>query len=123
MRVRTHVLAFAALVLGACAASPVPTAVTPTPGKNPVYDFARYPDRVWDRHQTLTRQAASSCGASSFTRGGYIGCIYSTLDNYVRVESNPALSDLHVHLPLYYRYNPDRNQRPTALLPNPYPTS
>ena len=117
------VTVLAALVSG-CAAPPLPTEVLPpTPGKSAVFDFKRYPDRIWDRHLTLTRQAASSCGVAAVSRGGYVACLYSTLDGYVAAAQNPALSDLHVHLPLTYRYNPNRNQRPTGLLASPFPMS
>lgn len=99
------------------------TSVTPTEGRAPVYDFARYPDDVWRYHLTLTRKAASSCGYQPITYPGYQGCIFSTLDGYVRAEENPALTDLHEHLPLNFRYRPDRPDRPIALLPQPFKMS
>ena len=110
------------LALAGCVApSPVAGTITPTDGKNPVYDFARYPDAVWDRHLDLTRRASSSCGLGSTGRGDYLSCLLPTLDSYVQHEANPALSDLHRHLPLRYRYERSRNQRPLALLAEPFP--
>jgi hypothetical protein len=108
---------------GCVATSPVSAVITPTEGKNPVFDFARYPDAVWDRHLDLTRKASSSCGLGSTGRGDYLSCLMPTLDAFVRHENNTALSDLHRHMPLRYRYERSRNLRPLALLAAPFPNN
>ena len=113
-------VALAALA-GCVASAPVSSVITPTEGKNPVFDFARYPEAVWDRHLDLTRRASSSCGLGSTGRGDYLSCLLPTLDAFVRHENNPAISDLHRHLPLRYRYERSRNLRPLALLTEPFP--
>jgi len=115
------VLMLLAALAGCGAASPVSGIITPTDGKNPVFDFARYPDAVWDRHLDLTRRASSTCGLGSTGRGDYLSCVLPTLDAYVQHEANPALSGLHRHLPLRYRYERSRNDRPLALLAEPFP--
>ena len=115
------VLMVLAALAGCAAASPVSGNISPTDGKNPVFDLARYPDAVWDRHLDLTRRAASSCGLGSSGWNQYLSCLMPTLDGYVQHEANPALSDLHRHLPLHYRYERSRNDRPLALLAAPFP--
>ena len=115
------ILMVLAALAGCVATPPVSGVITPTDGKNPVFDFVRYPDAVWDRHMDLTRRASSSCGLGSTGRGDYLSCLLPTLDGYVLHEANPALSDLHRHLPLRYRYERSRNERPLALLTAPFP--
>ena len=128
MRAVVLVAALAVLHAGAAAADntvPAPatggaaaTQTEPPPPMGP-FDFKHFSDQTWDLHLKLARKAAARCAPASFVLPQAGGCMRYELDYLVREANDPMLSQLHRYLPLFYRYDVNRADRPVHLLEKP----
>ena len=101
------------------AAPASPPAVAPSPPKGP-FDFSHFSDQTWNLHLQLTRKAAARCAPASVVLPQAGGCTQYELDYLVREKGDPMLSQLHSYLPLFYRYDENRSDRPNHLLDKPF---